>query len=108
MVNGPRLPEIFEAERLTRSQGMSQKDLELSELEHFENTRGAPSSVLFLSQVVSHDATTGLTFCAGGKWTTWREMAQDVVDRVTAERGLRASRCKTRDLGLLGRDGCVV
>ena len=29
---------------------MSRKDLELSELEHFENTPGAPSSVLFLSQ----------------------------------------------------------
>ena len=55
--------------------------------------------------IVSYNDESGVVFCAGGKWTTWREMAQDVVDRVTAERGLRASRCKTRDLGLLGRDG---
>ena len=64
-----------------------------------------PDGPVSRDHIVSYNDETGVVFCAGGKWTTWREMAQDVVDRVTAERGLRASKCKTRDLGLLGRDG---
>lgn len=32
--------------------------------------------------VVSHHPTNNITFVAGGKWTTWREMAEDAVDRV--------------------------
>jgi len=32
--------------------------------------------------VVSHHPTNGITFVSGGKWTTWREMAEDTVDQV--------------------------
>lgn len=32
--------------------------------------------------VVSHHPTNGVTFVSGGKWTTWREMAEDCVDQV--------------------------
>uniref|UniRef100_A0A7S4VR92 glycerol-3-phosphate dehydrogenase n=1 Tax=Alexandrium monilatum TaxID=311494 RepID=A0A7S4VR92_9DINO len=32
--------------------------------------------------VVSHHPTNGITFISGGKWTTWREMAEDCVDQV--------------------------
>jgi glycerol-3-phosphate dehydrogenase len=31
--------------------------------------------------VVSHHPTNGISFVSGGKWTTWREMAQDCVDQ---------------------------
>jgi len=31
---------------------------------------------------VSHHPTNGITFISGGKWTTWREMAEDCVDQV--------------------------
>lgn len=31
--------------------------------------------------VVSHHPTNGITFISGGKWTTWREMAEDCVDQ---------------------------
>ena len=31
---------------------------------------------------VSHHPTNGITFVSGGKWTTWREMAEDGVDQV--------------------------
>jgi len=32
--------------------------------------------------VVSHHPTNGITFISGGKWTTWREMAEDCVEQV--------------------------
>jgi len=38
-------------------------------------------------------------FVAGGKWTTWREMAQDAVDKLTNVK------CTTREFGLSGAEG---
>ena len=38
-------------------------------------------------------------FVAGGKWTTWREMAQDAVDRITDVK------CTTKEFGLHGAKG---
>jgi len=32
--------------------------------------------------VISHHPTNGITFISGGKWTTWREMAEDCVSQV--------------------------
>jgi len=32
--------------------------------------------------VVSHHPSNGITFISGGKWTTWREMAEDCMDQV--------------------------
>jgi len=63
---------------------------------------GAPAS---RDHVVSYHAATGVTFCAGGKWTTWREMAEDVVDVVVENAALRAAPCKTPTLPLHGHDG---
>ena len=34
------------------------------------------------SPEVSHHPTNGITFVSGGKWTTWREMAEDGVEQV--------------------------
>jgi glycerol-3-phosphate dehydrogenase len=31
---------------------------------------------------VSHHPSNGITFVSGGKWTTWREMAEDGVEQV--------------------------
>ena len=39
---------------------------------------------------------------AGGKWTTYRLMAQDAIDRAIAEGGLRAEPCATTTLKLIG------
>jgi glycerol-3-phosphate dehydrogenase len=50
--------------------------------------------------VVSADS--GVVTVVGGKLTTYRRMAEDAVDRVVAERGLPAGRCRTRDLPLVG------
>jgi glycerol-3-phosphate dehydrogenase len=40
---------------------------------------GAPAS---RDHIVSTNPATGITFVTGGKWTTYREMAEDAVDRV--------------------------
>lgn len=57
---------------------------------------GAPAS---RDHVISENPETGILFIAGGKWTTWREMAEDVINRVTDRK------CKTLDIKLLGGEG---
>jgi glycerol-3-phosphate dehydrogenase len=37
--------------------------------------------------VISENPETGVFFVAGGKWTTWRQMAEEVVDRIVGPRG---------------------
>lgn len=44
----------------------------------------------------------GLFSIVGGKLTEYRLMAQDVLDRAIAARGMRAGACRTRDLPLIG------
>jgi len=63
---------------------------------------GAPAS---RDHVISVNPTTGITFIAGGKWTTWREMAQDVIDRVYDKKGESAGTCTTLDIKLHGGEG---
>lgn len=44
--------------------------------------------------------TSGLFTIAGGKWTTYREMAEAAVDFVVEHRGLSARQCATHDLAI--------
>lgn len=44
----------------------------------------------------------GLISITGGKWTTYRKMAQDCLDRAIAENGLAAEPCRTASLALHG------
>ena len=46
----------------------------------------------------------GVVSVTGGKLTTYREMAEDTVDAVSARLG-RSDKCRTRRLPLLGADG---
>lgn len=55
--------------------------------------------------VVSHHPTNNISFVAGGKWTTWREMAEDAVDQVlakTPELKKKAGESKTLTTPLIG------
>jgi len=61
---------------------------------------GAPAS---RDHVISYNPKSGITFIAGGKWTTWREMAQDVVDRVLDKS--HGEDCTTLDIKLHGGEG---
>lgn len=46
----------------------------------------------------------GLVTLTGGKWTTYRRMGQDIVDRAAIVGGLHTARCATEDLHLHGHD----
>lgn len=53
----------------------------------------------------SHDlfvSDSGLVTMTGGKWTTYRQMAEDAVDRAAIIAGLQTIPCCTHDLTLLG------
>ena len=65
---------------------------------------GAPVS---RDHVISQNPDTGITFITGGKWTTYREMAEDVIDRVVKSHGLeeKAGPCVTDKIPLRGGVG---
>ncbi len=44
----------------------------------------------------------GLVTVTGGKWTTYRKMAQDAVDKATMVAGLEEEQCKTESLSIHG------
>ena len=47
-------------------------------------------------------STSGLISLIGGKWTTYRKMAEDVVDLCIRNHGLAAAPCRTRTLSVHG------
>ena len=53
---------------------------------------------------VVHVAPSGLVTVAGGKWTTYRRMAEDAVDAAVSEGGLQAGPSATEHLKLAGAD----
>lgn len=63
---------------------------------------GAPVS---RDHVISTNPDTGITFITGGKWTTYREMAEDVLNRVIKMKGLEAGPCVTDTMPLRGGVG---
>lgn len=48
-------------------------------------------------------AESGLVSLIGGKWTTYRSMAEDVLDQAVARFGLKAGPCITTDLPIHGK-----
>jgi glycerol-3-phosphate dehydrogenase len=61
-----------------------------------------PDAPISRDHVISENPETGVIFIAGGKWTTWREMAQEVVDRVVGKDG---PKCTTLQTKLFGGEG---
>jgi len=55
--------------------------------------------------VISKNPDTGIVFVAGGKWTTWREMAQEAIDHVLEDENDKGA-CTTLDITLFGGEGC--
>ncbi len=49
-----------------------------------------------------HASDDGLVTVTGGKLTTYRQMAEDAVDRAVGLAGIAAGRCRTRDVPLVG------
>lgn len=61
-----------------------------------------PDAPVSRDHVISENPSSGIIFIAGGKWTTWREMAEEVVDRALG----KGRRCTTLDITLFGGEGC--
>ena len=71
----------------------------------------APGAPISRDHVISTNPDSGITFIAGGKWTTYREMAEDVVDHIIDFKGLQGSGnsqlrgCATHTKPLWGGEG---
>jgi glycerol-3-phosphate dehydrogenase len=57
------------------------------------------------SHEVEVDPHSGLVSIMGGKWTTYRAMAQDAIDAAQEKIGMQGSQCRTVDHKLVGSDG---
>jgi glycerol-3-phosphate dehydrogenase len=64
---------------------------------------GGSTAALSRDHTVRVDAP-GLVTITGGKWTTYRRMAEDGVNRAAALAGLPKRACRTRDLPIHGHD----
>jgi glycerol-3-phosphate dehydrogenase len=53
-------------------------------------------------------STSGLVTVMGGKWTTYRKMAEDVVNYAAEKNGLPFIECKTKTLSLIGHNRKVM
>jgi len=67
----------------------------------------APSRTLVRDHEVEVDAASGLVSILGGKWTTYRLMAQDTVDECLRQLGEAPRPCRTETCRLAGGDGFV-
>lgn len=65
-----------------------------------------PDAPVSRDHVLSENPDTGIIFITGGKWTTYREMAQDVMDKVVKRFGFTsAGPCITHEISLRGGVG---
>jgi len=65
-----------------------------------------PDAPASRDHLISTNPDTGVTFVTGGKWTTWREMAEHTVDRVLDRAGTTAAfgPCVTKTTPLIGSE----
>ena len=63
---------------------------------------GAGTAALSRDHAIMVDPKSGLLTVAGGKWTTYRKMAEDVVDRAAVLGGLPQAPCVTASLRVHG------
>jgi glycerol-3-phosphate dehydrogenase len=67
--------------------------------------KGAKTKRLIREHEVEIDQTTGLISVLGGKWTTYRAMAEDAVNVVQRQLGMAVGGCVTRETRLSGSEG---
>jgi glycerol-3-phosphate dehydrogenase len=67
--------------------------------------RGGETKELARDHVVEVDAASGLINILGGKWTTYRAMAEDAIDAVERQLSGRTSGCGTSAYPLVGSGG---
>jgi glycerol-3-phosphate dehydrogenase len=68
------------------------------------STKGSPTTQISREHIVDHPLT-GLVSVAGGKYTTYRIMARDLVDAALADLNRKVPDCCTEEVTLMGADG---
>ena len=68
-------------------------------------SRGAATKELARDHVVEIDSASGLVSIMGGKWTTYRAMAEDAIDAVERQLNLPHTSFRTANCPLIGSDG---
>ncbi|WP_425617791.1 FAD-dependent oxidoreductase [Anatilimnocola sp. NA78] len=66
---------------------------------------GSKSTAALSRDHTIHVDASGLMTITGGKWTTYRNMAEDCVNQAAKQAGLREEPCTTRELHIHGHDG---
>jgi glycerol-3-phosphate dehydrogenase len=67
--------------------------------------KGSKTKKLLREHEVEIDGESGLISVLGGKWTTYRAMAEDAIDAVQRQLGIAVGGCVTREHPLSGSEG---
>ena len=65
----------------------------------------ATDTAHMLRDCVIEESPSGLFSIVGGKWTSYRRMAEKLLDQLVAKKGLQVAKCQTRDLPVRGASG---
>ncbi len=65
----------------------------------------AHDSARILRDFVIEESASGLFSIVGGKWTSYRRMAEKLVDRVVARKSFKSNACQTSNLKVRGAEG---
>mmetsp|Transcript_25469 Transcript_25469/g.84846 ORF Transcript_25469/g.84846 Transcript_25469/m.84846 type:complete len:766 (-) Transcript_25469:223-2520(-) len=74
----------------------------------YRDPNAPPDAPVSRHHAIGHDEHTGVSFICGGKWSTYRAMAEELIDKVVAFKGAplaHATPCVSKEIKLLGGDG---
>jgi len=74
----------------------------------YRDPKAPPGAPVSRHHVIGHDPKTGITFVCGGKWSTYRAMAEELIDKVVEHKKDKLSHagpCITKEIKLLGGEG---
>lgn len=74
----------------------------------YRDPKAPPGAPVSRHHAIGTDPSTGVTFICGGKWSTYRAMAEELVDKVIASKpgmAKSAGPCVTKGIKLVGGDG---
>jgi glycerol-3-phosphate dehydrogenase len=72
----------------------------------YRDPEAPPGAPVSRHHVIGLDSKTGVTFICGGKWSTYRAMAEELIDKVIGYKNLtHAGPCVSKHIKLLGGEG---
>ncbi|KAL1521617.1 hypothetical protein AB1Y20_021276 [Prymnesium parvum] len=74
----------------------------------YRDPQAPPGAPVSRHHAIGHDEKTGVTFICGGKWSTYRAMAEELINKVIEFKSpllKHASPCVTKEIKLMGGEG---